>query len=217
MSLQNRFLKSAIIGLLIINYSCNQSNTTKNKTDAVVDTLAAGNAAKDAAKAVDPNALISPGKSIGLTSIGEPTDSVIAKLGRPDEGDAAMGKSLSTWFSKSNKAYKTQIFSVIDFGKDGDKQKVKFIKVNNPFFQTSQHIGPGSLFTAAQQFYNPSKYIGYYLKQKDTVKVYNDNANGISFEVNTSGLIEGIMIHAPGMKDLVPYLPFEQSFSGATH
>ena len=57
------------------------------------------NTAFIAQKPVSVAQLVVPGKSIGQTKLKEDAVLVYKKLGRPDAGDAAMGKSLATWYA----------------------------------------------------------------------------------------------------------------------
>lgn len=97
-------------------------------------------------KLVKPAQLIVPGKSIGQTKLNENAKIVFEKLGKPDNDDAAMGKSLSTWYAHHNPSgYQTQIFcSRYSGNPDETVTHVIQIRVTSPYFKTANSIGVGS-------------------------------------------------------------------------
>lgn len=208
-----------VIGL----FACNQGNDQKQviQTDTatklntqVTDSLVAGTRVDSSGKTVTIPAsqLIVPGKSIGLTRIGQTAEETVAVLGKPDEGDAAMGKSLSTWYSKNNPAYKTQVYSSIQSGADGDMPKVKSIRINNPFFETVNGIKTGSTLKEILAQFPAILLTGSYRSFNKTIKVYDDAQAGIAFEIDGNDICKGICVHSTDEKAHVQYLPFEGSF-----
>ncbi len=171
--------------------------------------------ADSTATIIPANRLIVPGKSIGLTNINEPTETAMKSLGKPDAGDAAMGKSVNTWYSKNNPEYKTQVYSSTQFGSDGDRPVVKSIRITNPFFQTANGLKPGSHSKEIMAYFNGLLLSGSYRSPQGTVKVYDDTKTGIAFEVNEQDICVGICVHEAGEKAFVQYLPFEESFTAA--
>jgi hypothetical protein len=214
--------KISILVSSVFLLSCHQNRDTLQHTDpgndsivARTDTLpvAVLNRDDSATITVAQNRLIIPGKRIGLTSIGQKSEETARQLGKADDGDAAMGKSLGTWYSKSNRAYKTQVFSSISFGKDENIPRVKSIRINNPFFETANHLKAGNnLIEILQQF--PAMLLaGYYETQaKKKVRIYDDSEAGIAFEIDDKDICVGICVHPAGEKAFSQYLPFENSF-----
>jgi hypothetical protein len=73
-------------------------------------------------KPVPQAQLIVPGISIGQTTINESGESVHKRLGTPDGGDAAMGKSVSIWYANHDTTgYVTQMYFSRGQGNDEDK------------------------------------------------------------------------------------------------
>lgn len=161
---------------------------------------------------IPANRLIVPGKSIGLTKIGQDAEQTAASLGKPDDGDAAMGKSISTWYSKNNRAYKTQVFSAIQFGTEGDIPKVKSIRINNPFFETATGLKAGSNLKEILVHFPAMLLTGSYKSFNNAVRVYDDLKAGIAFEIDDKDICVGICVHVTDEKAFVQYLPFESSF-----
>jgi hypothetical protein len=102
-----RYLIVPILAVAIL--SCQQ-----NKAPESIDTIAenADTTVLDNTKVADTTAiempgdkpvplaqLIVPGISVGQTAINEGSEVVHKKLGKPDAGDAAMGKSVSIWYA----------------------------------------------------------------------------------------------------------------------
>ena len=148
--------------------------------------------------------LIVPAHSIGLTHLNEPDDSVAKRLGTPDDGDAAMGKSLSTWYANHNpKGYSTSIFFVRQMGVE-EVSRVQQIRITSPWFKTKEGICVGTdsttiskhyILKATQQFTNNGSPATEY-----------SSPSGIAFELDNTGHCIGIIVRHPGAGD--PYLSF---------
>ncbi|MBC7937156.1 MAG: hypothetical protein H7Y86_17560 [Rhizobacter sp.] len=216
-------MKKLLICLpVVMLFACNHTKEQNSQRSA--DSTAASNtravdsimpviSVDSTASAVPDYKLIVPGKSIGITAIGQKSEETGKDLGTPDDGDAAMGKSLSTWYSKNNPAYKTQVFSAIQMGKEEDMPRVKSIRVNNPFFETASHLKAGSnLKEILAQF--PAMLLtgSYESSAKKPIKLYDDSEAGIAFEIDETDTCVGINVHTKGEKAFMQYLPFESSF-----
>ncbi|RYY69801.1 MAG: hypothetical protein EOO13_08455 [Chitinophagaceae bacterium] len=213
--------KLIALAFLLSFFACNQTSQKEAapNSDSLSVTTASSkrdsiNVSDSAAGAtVVQNRLIVPGKSIGLTKIGQLGEETAKQLGKPDEGDAAMGKSLSTWYSKNNPAYKTQVFSVL---KPGDKEimpSVKTIRVNNPFFETNTHLKAGSSLKEILSQFPALLIVGTYTAANEkTIRLYDDSEGGIGFEIDEQDLCVGVCVHPSGDKAFMQYLPFENTF-----
>lgn len=159
--------------------------------------------AKEAAT-IQPAQLIIPGQSIGLTRLGEPVDSVTKRLGRPDAGDAAMGKSLSTWYAGHNpKGYRTSIFCSRQMGTD-ETSRVQQVRITSPWFKTKEGIGVGADSAAITKYYT-LKAAQHFTDNGIAGTEYTSPA-GIAFELDKSGHCIGIIVRRPGAGG--PYLSF---------
>jgi hypothetical protein len=209
--------------LLACNSSIKQDSTANGPetTFKITDTLKgqsiSGN--PDSLPAVPPAELIVPGKSIGLTSIGERADSVAAKLGRPDEGDAAMGKAISTWFSKGNKTHSTTIFFTTNFGDKDEASRARQLRITSPYFKTAEGLSVGSDMDGISKIYPVLKKTGRYPSPKDPaqmVVVMDDPDKGIAFEIDPSYKCVGIVIHRREDKPFETYLGFIEGYQAET-
>jgi hypothetical protein len=162
------------------------------------------------------NDTIAAGKSIGYVSIGEKMELVTAELGTPDDGDAAMGKALSIWRSKpSGKGADTvshtiTIFSTTNFGDKDEVPRVQNVRITSPFFKTAEMIKCGSTLAFIKlQYPAVKKPIAAYTDEAsgEEITIYDDQKQGISFEVNPEGKCVAIGVHKPGKKITDTYLP----------
>ena len=213
--------RSAFLPALVLLAACNSSvekntNTVADSTvqstrpDSIPQVISTDTATLTP---VPANKLIVAGQGIGLTGIGQKSSELGATLGKPDDGDAAMGKSLSTWYSKTNPGYKTQVFSVIQYGENEDQPRVKSIRVNNPFFETATGLKAGSTWAAIEKEYPGLLLIGSYKSTAGEVKVFDDIVRGIAFEINEQDTCVGICVHTREEKGFLQYLPFENNFT----
>ncbi len=198
-------LKKLIVigGFYCFLTACNQSTTqTKNAADTVFSSVISAEE-----KQVSAAALIVPGKSIGHITLRENADSVYKALGKPDSGDAAMGKSLSTWYANHNpKGYQTQIFCSRYMGSpDENTSRVKQIRVTSPFFKTKEGIGTGTVLAQVQVKFKVIKTASF--KNKKPPYAIFDNRKGIAFEVS-GGKCTAVIIYLPGDRGGITYLSF---------
>jgi hypothetical protein len=179
------------------------ADTTAGQTQTTTsDSLTSGK--------VPTDQLITPGKSIGHIVLGEDQAAAIAQLGKPDFGDAAMGSSLVTWYSKKDSAkYQTSIFSSKNFGaKDENIARIKKILVTSPWFKTTEKLGVGSAFADISQSYQ-LKSIHTAAQEKDSVTTFTDLGKGISFEIDKASKCVGVIVHGPG-EEAGTYLDMHQ-------
>lgn len=155
--------------------------------------------------------LIIPGKSIGQITIDEKMEEVAKLLGIPDDGDAAMGKSISIWYSKNplNK-YSTTIYSTSNFGDKDESRKVQNIRVTSPYFITENFIRCGNDLSFIQQKYPELKKPKSYYQDtttKTNINIFENIKDGIAFEINESNKCVGISVYKPGKRITQTYLP----------
>ena len=207
-----------MITCIICACSCNAKHSSveeKNTATQTTDTLSSNNIQKDSVASIVPEhsvtaaELITPGKSIGSVTVGVPTSEIVKVLGTPDFGDAAMGKSVSGWYSKSDPSHQTKIYSIADYNKENAVPRVQQVRVNSPYFKTEQGLQTGSGKQEILQYFPGIKQALEYEAEPggSMVQVMDDNSNGIAFEIGPDGSCRGITVHAPG-KQLFNYLPF---------
>jgi hypothetical protein len=149
-------------------------------------------------RAIPAEQLIKPGEGIGKITIEEGLDSVKQVLGRPDDGDAAMGSQLTTWYANHDTTgYRTSIFSRHNMGsKDENVSHVKKILVTSPWFKTAEYMSVGNTRKDIGKFYTLKEGNSYKAKGQ-TIKTYTDVAKGISFEIDETGKCVSILVHKP--------------------
>jgi hypothetical protein len=198
------------------------SSCQQNKAPKSVDTIAenADTTVLDNAKVADTTAiempgdkpvplaqLIVPGISVGQTAINEGSEVVHKKLGKPDGGDAAMGKSVSIWYANHDTTgYITQMYFSRDMGND-ETSRVKQIRVTSPWFKVSNKIYAGMPFKIAESVYKLKK-IATFEDKGGKRSLYDDVKSGIGFEVDDKNMITGIVIHETGREATGTYLAF---------
>jgi hypothetical protein len=183
----------------------NKKNGTANDTAHIAKITDAASQ-----KPVPAAQLIVPGESIGGISINGTADSVYKKLGKPDAGDAATGKSLSTWFAgHDTSGYQTQIFFTRQMGTADDTSRVKQVRITSPIFKMMDYTGVGTslqTITSAAEF--SLKKVGEYTQGSQSFFIYDDAKAGIAFEFNTKNICSGIIVHEPGKSVMDAYMAF---------
>jgi len=207
--------------LAIALFSCKQkttpasADTIANKTDTPQpDSLikAADTSVVDLPgdKPVPLSQLIVPGISLGQTTINESGENVHKRLGTPDGGDAAMGKSISIWYANHDTTgYVTQMYFSRGQG-DDEVKRVKQIRVTSPAFKINSKLHVGIPLKSVWSLYNLKK-VATFTYNGGKRSLYDDIKGGIAFDVDDKDIITGITVHEPGREAATTYLPF---FSG---
>ena len=171
-------------------------NESENHTDA---NMASATIASDK--------LIVPGKSIGQITLNESAATIIARLGKPDFSDAAMGKNVSVWYTDHSKnGYSTHMYFSTNMGNE-DTSRVKTIRVSSPSFKTQNHLYAGVLIADAKKLYKLDSLSTFKINGSRCV-LYDDAAAGIAFDIDRSGNIIGITVHEPGKSVINAYEAF---------
>jgi hypothetical protein len=213
-----RFTKNLIIPILAVAlFSCKQkatqttTDTAKHNTDSSnTDTIrTTDTTALDLPgdKPVPLKLLIVPGVSLGQTTINEGSENIYKRLGKPDAGDAAMGKSIGIWYANHDTTgYVTQMYFSRDMGND-ETSRVKQVRINSPAFKVNNKLHVGVPFTNAKALYKLTK-LGTFEEKGGKHTLYDDNKAGIAFETDDKNVISGITVHEPGRDVATTYLPF---------
>ncbi len=161
-----------------------------------------------APKNLPPAQLIVPGKSIGKTFIGENMNEVLKRFGKPDDGDAAMGKSMSFWFARHDTSgYQTAVFAFRKMGTPDEKNsRVQQIMVTSPYFKTAELLHTGLSYGQIAKKYVLKKAAAF-SKGKYIITIY-DTQKGISFEFGPDNLCKSIIVHLPNVSTASTYLSF---------
>ncbi len=173
----------------------NRSDQDKDTTTVTSETTKV----KPEKAEVAADQLIVPGKSIGQTRLDDDMDQVIARLGKPDGGDAAMGKSTSVWYTDHDTAKaSTTIFASRQMGTADEKARVKQIRVSSPWFKTADGVMTGADKATIEKAYPHLAKAGSPIA-KDTV--YADKAAGIAFEFDGQDKCSAIIVMLPEGKN----------------
>lgn len=181
----------ALIGISLLSCSDKKASAveTEKTSDSIVKYVPP--------EIIDRKQLIIPGKSIGLTQLGQNAET-LSSLGKPDFSDAAMGKAWATWYSKDGQKKELNIYTTY---KDSEmKEKViRQIRITSPEFKTSDKIATGKSLNDIQKSFPKVKLVGEYNANGKTVQLYDDTDSGIAFEIEND-LCIGITIHETGKK-----------------
>lgn len=171
--------KIFLFGIVLSFAACQSATNSQHKTDSIAS-IESG-----PGKIVDERFLIVPGRSIGEISIGEDMQEVAKKLGRADDGDAAMGKAWGIWFSNdSTNGVRNELAIYSSYRDTSMRVKdVKQIRITSAKFKTQDGYSLGkSEYDTKLKFPAAEKISSFLNEQKDTVVVYDDKQDGIGFE-----------------------------------
>lgn len=189
-----------ILSIPLIIFSCKDK---PNRNFAKEDSAATVN---NTVKEVAAGDLIIPGKSIGKIRINENSAKIVSLLGKPNSGDAAMGKALSTWYhNHDTSAYQVQVFFSRQMGTADDTSRVKQIRVTLPGYQTADQIHAGTSFKDISAKFRLEKIATYQEKGKP-FSIYAATSEGVAFEVDSDQKCSGILVFEPGHP--LSYFPF---------
>ncbi|MCX2493127.1 hypothetical protein OQX63_06560 [Pedobacter sp. PF22-3] len=173
-------VKFALLGLSIGLAACQSANKNdEHKTDSV------SNLKTTKIQDVDGRFLIVAGKSIGEISLGENMEQVVEKLGRPDAGDAAMGKAWGIWYGGDSTAKQRDEIAIYSSYRDTSMRvkDVKQIRITSNEFKTQDGLTTGATLEDIKLKFPDIKKLSSYLNEKnDTVAVYDAKKEGIGFE-----------------------------------
>lgn len=150
---------------------------------------------------VEAKLLIVPGKSVGRYFIGQHMDKVDSLRGKPDFGDAAMGKAWAVWYGKHKTGNKQNEIAIYSTYADStmSSKAVRQIRVISSKFQTVDGLNNGNLFSSfAAKYADFSKVFSYVdTGLGDTIEVYDSKTNGIAVEF-LRDISRAITVHPKG-------------------
>jgi hypothetical protein len=202
---------SFIILAAMVFAACNQSPETTKAVDTTTtdkpDTINQYSNTTANNKPVAADKLIVLGKSIGQTTLNQDAAGVFKRLGKPDAGDAAMGKALSIWYAgHDTTGYQTMIYTTRQMGTEDDLSRIKQIRVTSPWFITAEGIHNGSTLQQISKLYEVKKFATFTLK-KEAYTIYRSD-KGIAFEVGPQDVCKGIVVFDAASQPGQMYLPF---------
>ncbi|QNK63205.1 hypothetical protein H7F33_01390 [Pedobacter sp. PAMC26386] len=131
-------------------------------------------------KKIDSAKLIIAGKQAGNIYLGQDMTSVFKLLGKPDDGDAAMGKAIGIW-------HKKQPIIIFSTYRDSNMviKDVKQISISSNSLSTADGIHTGVSLAFLKMVYPELKKVASYsnLQTKALLVVYDAVAKGIAFDI----------------------------------
>ena len=187
--------KYLLIPAVVVSlFACNRSTPANAEHSSLADSL---HAADTGLKVIGHERLIVPGKRIAGIYINADADSLPALRGKPDLTDAAMGAQLMKWnVIYDKKKYLTSVYSHRDMGGvDGAVTRVKEIRTTSVWYKTTDYIGAGSELKDIKKLY---KLKMHPITAGSKNGLYDAVAQGIAFEVDSTGRCSAVLVHAPG-------------------
>jgi hypothetical protein len=169
------------------------------------------------------NNLIIPGKSVGLIKLHEQAEVVTKLLGKPDKADAAMGKSLQTWYTKpqpngpDTATYETSIFFSRNMGAEDETSQAQQIRITSPFFKTENQTGVNATLAEIQQAFPEVKKTATFTSSrqpKKQITVYAAKKTGIAFDIAENQKCVGITLFEPGKQAFEVYTASSTNLNG---
>jgi len=158
---------------------------------------------------LDASKLVIAGKQAGRIYLGQYMEEVSEILGRPDDGDAAMGSALGIWYEGTQKALKINPTVIFSSYRDSNMviKAVKQVSVTAAGFRTSEGIHTGVKLAELLRAYPSLKKTETYVNaQKDSVFVYDSVPDGIAFDLQRD-TCTAITIHVKNRPANAVYLP----------
>lgn len=152
-------------------------------------------------KTTDSAFLLVPGKKAGRLFLGQDMKAAAAILGRPDDGDAAMGSALGIWYNHQAKdTLKKEPVIIFSSYRDSNMvvKEVTQISVARPGYSTAEGLHTGSALARIRAVYPELKKAETYLRpgSQDSLVVYDLSSKGIAFDIQR-GICTAITIHEP--------------------
>lgn len=191
--------------ILVLLMSCRQSKnqneeSSSQKTDSMTS-ITPENHSK--------NVLIVPGKRLGMVTLNQDAKPVFDHFGKPDTGEASMGKASATWHIKTNdqKSVLT-IFTTRKMGVE-NFSRIKFVRTTSTVFKTKNGIGVGSTLKSIETQFELKK-IGSFIENGKTYSL-EGTAKGIAFEIGPDKKCHGIVVHPKNLKANETYIPIYEN------
>ncbi len=201
---------AALLIISIIAVNCKKADAEEKTVVTTVDTVIVP---KDSVVVPKTEPMV-PGKSLGITSIGDRTEAVITGLGEPVSGDAAMGKSVATYKIDDNGNDATITFFSSRAMENDANLEVQMIRTNAKKFRTEGMFGVGSSYEIIEKAFGLQK-VGKFVEDKNNYTLYDTNA-GISFEFDKDMICHGVVIHPIDKKASTMYIPIYDNFKATS-
>jgi hypothetical protein len=185
--------------------------TNKNAANSIVDSLKQSDPVNISPGSSTTNVagdwLLIPGIAAGNTKINSDAAPIFARLGKPDQENAAMMKAVAIWYANHDtNAHSIGIYTAR--GTDsGAVAAIKQIRVTSPSFKTTAVVNVTSTISFIKQSFKQLKQVETYTYSGKQYKVF-DSSKGIAFEIAPDGTCVAVIIHQAGANKYGTYLKF---------
>lgn len=190
----------------ILLFSCNEKHknveNNLNKSEYSSD-----NNSETELKSTTNEKEIIPGKSLGKILLNENATAVLDSLGKPDSGDAAMGKAISTW--KKGDGNLLTLYTSTQMGVE-NFSRIKAIRSLSKDFKTVDNLGVSSSLDDLKRYYRLTP-IGKFTFNGKHYFLYT-TPKGIAFEIGMDQKCNGVLLY---LQDTDPenfYIPIYPDF-----
>ena len=176
---------------LVLLFSCNENKAEINSNPS--NGHHSSEIISQTKKEVDPRTLVIPGKKLGNIILNENSTAVFDSLGKPDIGNAAMGKAISTW--KNDNSGLLTLYTSTQMGVE-DFSRIKAIRSLSKDFKTVDNLGVGSPIEALKRYYRLDLAGKFTYNGKHYFLYTTDK--GIAFEIGLDQKCNGVLLYSPG-------------------
>ncbi len=158
----------------------------------------------------DDKSLVVDGDRIGQVRLGMGDEELEKRLGKPSDSDAAMGRAVDTWISKSadNRTEQTEV--AIHRDEEGLHWNVTQVAVTSSFFRTRGGNSTNSDLDAIWREHPDLRYLEGDIGGKGSdLELYDSTASGIAFLIERTqpavkgeawGKCRAIIVHPRGQQ-----------------
>ncbi len=190
------------ICFIILFFSCKESHKGVNKT--VLDYKGTiENTSLNEKTEKDYQNQIIPGRRLGRIVLNENATTILDSLGKPDSGDAAMGKAISTWHEGTNN--QLSLYTSTKMGVE-NFSRIKAIRSLSPTYKTYNNLGVNSNLSEIEKRFELKK-IGTFAFEEKIYTLYFTEI-GMGFEVGENQKCSGIVLTEKGTEPDQLYLTF---------
>lgn len=194
-------------GLVVLS-ACGPGDKQKDQ-GLKKDTPDLQNAAVKAPDTVADTLLLIPGEQAGKVHLGQDMQKVFEILGKPADGDAAMGSAMGVWYSQKGAGYIDTI-TVFSSYRDSTMsvREVKQVSVTSRLNQTVDGAHTGMKLDQLVKIYPDLKVVQRFKREKGNgeLLIYDHPGDGIAFDM-VNGICMAITIYPAGKSVNQIYLP----------
>ncbi|WP_199140755.1 hypothetical protein [Pedobacter sp. ASV12] len=172
--------------------------------------LQATEVSQSEATATDSSTLIIAGQQIGELHLNQDATEVAKLLGKPNAGDAAMGKAWGIWYDKGDSSIVNYAVYTTYSDSTMRTKSVQQLRTRSPLYKTAAGLGVRSDFSMLHNVYPALQKLDSYrhTKTKDTLTIYDDVQKGIAFELVNNSCV-AVIVHPVHKKSNETYLTYD--------